>query len=448
MASTLLVFQNDLRLHDNKALIRVQQSDQPLICLFCIDPKWFKQNRYGLKSVGSARWYFLQQTLEELNNKLLSIGQKLNIIVGTISSVVSDIIKPYDINLIIHSTNFGYYENQEWENLKKAYPGVEFHSADTFTLFDQKQLVNIDIFPSTFSKFRKLANKSLLVPQKLPDIAIKLPPPLQLEYPAKTTLDEINLPSSPKITLLFEGGESKALEHVRHYFSEQYASTYKETRNALDDWYSSCKFSPWLANGALSVREVIAQLGEYEEKHGINESTEWILFELLWREYFQWYSRHFDKKLFLLKGINNKNPLTTFYPQRFKQWCEGKTPWPIVNACMNQLNKTGYLSNRGRQLAASCLINELGLDWRCGAAYFEQQLIDYDVASNWGNWQYIAGVGADPRGGRHFNLEKQTQLYDPDGSFIEKWSEESQVIPISSIDSYDAADWPIEQPSK
>ena len=88
---------------------------------------------------------------------------------------------------------------------------------------------------------------------------------------------------------------------------------------------------------------------------------------------------------------------------------------------MKQLNHTGYMSNRGRQIVASCFIHELGLDWRYGATYFEQQLIDYDVASNWGNWQYLAGVGADPRGCRQFNLKKQTQQHDPKGEFMDKW---------------------------
>ncbi|WP_459782420.1 FAD-binding domain-containing protein, partial [Photobacterium sp. R1] len=106
---------------------------------------------------------------------------------------------------------------------------------------------------------------------------------------------------------------------------------------------------------------------------------------------------------------------------RFQQWCNGKTGYPIVDACMRQLNQTGYMSNRGRQLVASCFVHELALDWRYGAAYFEQQLIDYDVASNWGNWQYLAGVGADPRGWRYFDLEKQTKMYDPDGDFIHRW---------------------------
>ena len=98
------------------------------------------------------------------------------------------------------------------------------------------------------------------------------------------------------------------------------------------------------------------------------------------------------------------------------------------------------MSNRGRQIVASYFVNELNLDWRYGAAYFEQQLIDYDVAVNWGNWQYLAGVGADPRGRRWFDMDKQTKRYDPDKSFIIYWCGEGHD---ESLDSVDAADWPM-----
>jgi deoxyribodipyrimidine photo-lyase len=109
---------------------------------------------------------------------------------------------------------------------------------------------------------------------------------------------------------------------------------------------------------------------------------------------------------------------------------------------MRELNETGYMSNRGRQITASCLVNELGVDWRYGAAYFQQQLIDYDVACNWGNWQYIAGVGVDPKGGRHFDIEKQTAMYDPEGEFINKWTDGGDII---STDHTNIDDWPLER---
>lgn len=98
------------------------------------------------------------------------------------------------------------------------------------------------------------------------------------------------------------------------------------------------------------------------------------------------------------------------------------------------------MSNRGRQLVASCFVHELNLDWRYGAAYMEQQLVDFDVASNWGNWQYLAGVGADPRGHRRFDLDKQARIYDPQGLFIKHWGGDKHLEPL---DSRDTVDWPI-----
>ena len=107
---------------------------------------------------------------------------------------------------------------------------------------------------------------------------------------------------------------------------------------------------------------------------------------------------------------------------------------------MNQLRGTGYMSNRGRQLVASCFVHELNLDWRYGARFFEQHLIDYDVASNWGNWQYLAGVGADPRGHRKFDLAKQADIYDLGGKFTQAWDGFDKG---DDLDSTDAADWPV-----
>ena len=161
---------------------------------------------------------------------------------------------------------------------------------------------------------------------------------------------------------------------------------------------------------------------------------------MLWREYYQWYAHRHQSALFSLKGIGAGNPSTSFYPERYQKWCHGNTPFPIINALMNQLNTTGYMSNRGRQLVASCFVHELNLDWRYGATYLEQLLIDYDTASNWGNWQYLAGVGADPRGHRKFDLNKQTATYDPNGKFINHWQGTSH---LTTLDSMDAADWPI-----
>ena len=173
--------------------------------------------------------------------------------------------------------------------------------------------------------------------------------------------------------------------------------------------------------GCLSVRRLRIRIQGYETEHGGNDSTYWLFIELLWREYFLWLALQTKSKLFNFQGSAAQPPSTVYQREKFESWCQADTPYPLVNACMCQLNETGYLSNRGRQIAASCLVNELSQDWRFGAAWFENQLVDYNVAVNWGNWQYIAGVGADPRGGRHFNLSKQTELYDPLGQYRRRW---------------------------
>jgi len=166
---------------------------------------------------------------------------------------------------------------------------------------------------------------------------------------------------------------------------------------------------------------VLAKLKDYENTRVANDSTYWLFFELLWREFFHLQLYKHGDKFFAHRGIQDKKPTGSHKNDVFQTWCNGQTGYEIVDACMRQLNATGFMSNRGRQLVASCFVHELQLDWRYGAAYFEQQLVDFDAASNWGNWQYLAGVGSDPRGLRQFNLQKQTETYDPQRVFIKKW---------------------------
>lgn len=329
----------------------------------------------------------------------------------------------------------GWYEQQSLNQLIFDFPDIQFKQHYGLTLFEQQELpFPLEDLPNSFSKFRKLV-EPLALTAPAPDIN-QLPPMPSFYLP---DLKPWPIRKAREQTL-FTGGEQAALTQLSDYFATNLPSTYKETRNELDGWENSTKLSPWLAQGSISARQVKACLEIYERDHGANDSTYWIFFELLWREYFHWYATHYGSHLFRAQGIGNGHHHGSFYPERFRKWCSGNTPYPIVNACMKQLNETGFMSNRGRQLAASCLIYDLGIDWRYGAAYFESQLLDYDVASNWSNWQYIAGVGADIRGGRHFNLEKQTQLYDPEHHFIEKWHGHQFD---TQLDSLDAADWPL-----
>jgi deoxyribodipyrimidine photo-lyase len=185
--------------------------------------------------------------------------------------------------------------------------------------------------------------------------------------------------------------------------------------------YSS-KFSAWLALGCLSPRYIYEEVKKYEKQFGANESTYWLIFELLWRDFFRFMFKKYQTKFFLYSGIKTDKVNSKSLNQKLlSQWINGKTASDFINASMLELKQTGFMSNRGRQNVASYFCNELNMDWRLGASYFEEQLIDYDVCSNWGNWAYLAGVGNDPRAHRYFNIEKQAKEYDKNSIFRDLW---------------------------
>lgn len=147
------------------------------------------------------------------------------------------------------------------------------------------------------------------------------------------------------------------------------------------------------------------------------------MFELLWRDYFHFVTKKHGRLIYQETGITGKVKAGLASNEFFSQWAKGDTQEPFVDANMKELNATGFMSNRGRQIVASYLIYTLKADWRLGAAYFEKMLIDYDPCSNYGNWAYIAGVGNDPRGGRAFDILRQKETYDPKGSYQEFWAD-------------------------
>jgi len=178
---------------------------------------------------------------------------------------------------------------------------------------------------------------------------------------------------------------------------------------------------------------VYAELKAFETQWGANEGSYWLYFELLWRDYFRLLHHKYGVRLYHAQGLRGapaaQADLTNPPPRRapplgaanLERWCTGRTGTPLVDAAMRELRASGYLSNRLRQVVASFWIFEMNGDWRTGAAWFESQLVDHDVYSNTGNWLYIAGLGTDPRGGRRFDVAKQSREHDPDGSYQRLW---------------------------
>ena len=199
---------------------------------------------------------------------------------------------------------------------------------------------------------------------------------------------------------------------------------YKKTRNGLIGKDYSTKFSPWLANGSLSARTIYWKIREFETEFGANQSTYWVVFELMWRDYFKYISLKYDSKIFSIGGILERNYQWNSDAKIIEKWINGETKDDFVNANMLELKETGWMSNRGRQNVASYFAKELLQDWRIGAAYFESMLLDFDVHSNYGNWMYVAGVGNDPRD-RKFNTRFQAERYDPNHQYRKLWLEKT-----------------------
>jgi deoxyribodipyrimidine photo-lyase len=257
--------------------------------------------------------------------------------------------------------------------------------------------------PRTYTPFRQRIEKAgtrATQPIPVPD---RLPP-----IPDGISCPTIEPPDLPLIT---PGGESAAHRHWRQYRDRRLPDTYKETRNNLLGFDDSSKLSAWLAWGCLSARRIAHDLVVYEGEHGANEGTYWLWFELLWRDFF---SLRADQARGGTVRLDPHDP-------RWQMLASARLGHPFIDAGMRELNTTGFLGNRMRQIVASWCIHELEWPWSVGEAYFARQLIDHDPASNVGNWRYIAGQGADPRGGRHFNVEKQREQYDPDGRYERFW---------------------------
>ena len=423
-------FQTDLRLADNPALASAKDATT-LLCVYLM-PK--PRPWCNLTGLGPQRDRFLRETLQELKDQLQALGQDLMVLEGSPELVLPNIVDRFSIDHV--TTNFtpGWYESQAITFLEQKLPATLSVFRGNH-LFDAEQFpFAVEDLPDTFSPFRRRVEKlNTSSPIPAPD---SLPPPPSAQFDAIP-----RAAVSPHPGLPLPGGTAAGLRRLDQFLFQTHAiADYKQTRNDLDGLSGSSTLSPWLANGALSARTVAHAIFRYEREEIANDSTYWLYFELLWREFFHWRAVIDGPSLFRQSGRSGRRLLTTFEPRQFARWCAGDTDYPLVNALMRQLVATGWMSNRGRQIAASCLINELGLDWRYGAAFFEQQLIDYDVGSNYGNWQYIAGVGSDPRGGRHFNLAKQAAQYDPDETFTQKWDGFRPPQPEHVVDG---ADWPI-----
>jgi deoxyribodipyrimidine photo-lyase len=427
MKNAIVWFKTDLRLHDNETLVKAIAQNDQIIPVYCFDDSHFEETTYGFKKTGNFRAQFILEAVADLDKNLRALGSGLIVLRGKPEIEIPKVVTLYKAKKLYAKREVTFEEKQSEQLLQIELwkQQCEIITFSTSTLYHAQDLpFSIKDIPDVFSNFRKRVEKDATIRTvfEKPN-SICSPELFATQFP---TLDELGLSFSEidtRAAITFVGGESDALIRMSHYFTETKSiSQYKETRNGLIGADYSSKFSAWLALGCLSPREIYFELKKYESEFGANESTYWLVFELLWRDYFRFMMKKYSNKFFQQTGIQDKGiSVNKHNIQMLQSWIDGTTGVDFVDANMLELKLTGFMSNRGRQNVASYLCNDLKLDWRYGAAYFEQQLIDYDVCSNWGNWAYLAGVGNDPRGNRYFNIDKQAQDYDKNKSYRKLW---------------------------
>ncbi len=433
----LVWFRNELRIGDNEALTRAIQQSQEVIPVYCFDPRQFGPTEFGFPKTGSHRANFLIQSIQSLRTSLKSIQGNLVVLQGKPEEELIKLAEETGAKAIFFSKEV----TSEERNVDKSLERTAFSKGIACESFWQSTLYHIDDLPfpvkqtpEVFTHFRKEVEKQSKV-------RATLPTPKAINYPAEDLkgkegeipeLDILGLgkPEGGSLSWMeVKGGEESALVRLRSYFWEKdLLKVYKETRNGLIGMDYSSKFSPWLALGCISPRTIYEEVKKYERERKKNDSTYWLIFELIWRDYFRFIAKKHGDKIFNIQGIRHQKDSWRRDKAQFQRWVEGLTGVPFVDANMRELKATGFMSNRGRQNVASFLVNDLGIDWTWGASYFESQLIDYDVCSNWGNWMYVGGVGNDPRENRYFNILRQAKNYDKKGDFVRLWIPELQAI--------------------
>jgi len=441
-------FRNDLRLHDNEALTDALDSCQEVVPVYIFDPRVFNgETKYGFEKTAKYRTQFIIESVIDLKKRLQALGSDLYVRIGNPEDEIIDLARKVKSSWVFCNRERTQEEAEVQDKIEYrlwAF-GQEIRYSRGKMLFYTADLpFPVTHTPDVFTQFRKEVEK--FIPVRNP-----IPAPKELFFPLSIELDYGEVPSLKDFGkdeigkndnggFEWKGGETEALRQLNYYLWEtDHIAEYKETRNALLGRDFSSKFSPWLSQGCLSPKIIYSELKKYEEERVKNKSTYWLFFELMWRDFFRLIGKKHGNSIFQEGGTKQESiPQWETDKEKFLKWSTGMTGIPFIDANMRELNATGFMSNRGRQNVASFLVKDMNLHWLMGAEYFESMLLDYDPCSNYGNWNYIAGVGSDPREDRYFNIISQAKRYDCDASFTKYWLPELKNIPSCDIHTIDS----------
>lgn len=374
----ITIFRNNLRVSDNMPLKAAFNSCEKMICLY--STKLLEGENLGFKKCGKYRKEFIYESLKELKKALLKKNIWLYVI-EDIDKTLEKLNERFYLKL--------YFEKEVGIEEKEFEKSLEKYECNTF--FNQTMIepFNFD-YTKSFSHFRKFAQK-LQIKEPIKEIGFKN------QLYTIVDIKETPLPLEENINFI-KGGEQEAIKRVEFYL-ENFMHKYLETRNLLEGENISTMFSPYLACGCISARQIYFKLKQYEEKFGNSKSSYWIYFELLWRDFFHLVMLQSNNKLFLKKGIREIDFNFKEDKELLKNFFMGNTGVEIIDTAVLQLKTSGWISNKQRLLTARYFSKNLELDFRFCAAFFEEYLLDYNPASNYGNFAYQAGVGNDKREG-------------------------------------------------
>ena len=398
-------FRRDLRLDDNIGLYEALQSEHPVLPVFIFDSEILDK-----LPKNDARVSFIHKTLQNIRQELLdNHGSSVAMFHGKPKDIYKQLIEDFNIDTVYTNHDYEPYATERDTEIKLFLSdhNIEFKTFKDQVVFEKSEIVKKDGDPyKVYTPYMRTWK------EKFKTIDLKT---YETYSHFKNLINDVNLPN---LSLLNIGFESSLQEIPSYTVNSTLIQQYENTRNfpAKD---STSRLGPHLRFGTVSVRKMV--------KKAIAETNEIFWQELIWREFFMqilWHFPHtakdsFKSKYDRIEWLNNE--------VEFKAWCEGKTGYPLVDAGMRQLNETGFMHNRVRMLVGSFLCKHLLIDWRWGEAYFAEKLHDYDMSSNIGNWQWVAGSGVDASPYfRIFNPTSQIQKFDKDLEYIKKWAPDFQ----------------------
>ena len=418
---SVFIFRRDFRKEDNTGLIKCCKNSDKIYPIFIFTPEQIKKNIY--KSSNAIQ--FMIESLKELKD---SLGE-LNIFYGDYKKVIENLIKNNKIKSIYTNTDYTPYAIKRDEDIQKICDkhNIDFELLDDICLLKPGTVLNGS--GNAYQKFTPFYKKCITnKPNKIDKYNVKLSKISKIDSKYKITWYKLHKYYKHNNELNINGGRKNALKALDKIKKDDY-DEYAKYRNML--LYQTTQLSGYLKFGCISIREVYELL---LKKYDINDP---IIRQLYWRDFYYQVGYHFPRVFG--KSLKSKYDKIKWLGKKsyLEAWKKGETGFPVVDACMTQLNRTGYMHNRGRLIVASFLIKNLQIDWREGEKYFATQLLDYDPLVNNGNWQWVSGSGADSQQYiRIFNPWTQSVKFDPDGEYIKHWLPIFKNIPKKDIHNW------------